>query len=100
MKKLLKFKEWYNKLCEGIPNANAKNTVLDKLKELFNLKGLENDTSLTSKKFSELNVNDPKGKVINSALYTVNANPQQKQALEGMSPVDTTIQDVLDIMAN
>jgi hypothetical protein len=98
MRKLLKFREWHDKLCEGVPNANAKNEVLNKLKELFKLEGLGNDTSLTSKKFSELKVKNPKGKIINSALYTFAANPQQKEALNGISPVDTTIQDVVDIM--
>ena len=36
MRKLLKFREWCNKFHEdGIPIANAKNEVLNKLKELF-----------------------------------------------------------------
>lgn len=99
MRKLLKFKEWHDKLCEeGIPIANKEKAVLDVIKQSFGLKGLKNDTGLTTKKFSELNVDDPKGKIITSALYKFNANDEQKQQLDGLSPVDTTIQDVVDIM--
>jgi|688.fasta_scaffold249415_2 hypothetical protein len=100
MRKLLKFREWCNKFHEdGIPIANAKNEVLNKLKELFKLTGMENDTQLTRMKFSELKVKNPKEIIKNSALYQVSADDEQKQQLDGLSPVDTTIQDVVDIMA-
>jgi hypothetical protein len=98
MRKLLKFREWHDKLCEGVPNVNKKEAVLDVIKQSFGLKGFKNDTGLTTKKFSELNVDDPKGKIKTSALYQFNANDEQKQQLDGLSPVDTTIQDVVDIM--
>ena len=99
MRKLLKFKEWHDKLCEeGIPIANKEKAVLDVIKELFNLTGFENDTQLKRMKFSELKVKNPKEIIKNSALYQVSADDEQKQQLDGLSPVDTTIQDVVDIM--
>jgi hypothetical protein len=60
---------------------------------------MENDTQLTRMKFSELKVKNPKEIIKNSALYQVSADDEQKQQLDGLSPVDTTIQDVVDIMA-
>jgi hypothetical protein len=100
MIRLLKFKEWHDNLCEaGIPIANKEEAVLQKLKELFKLTGMENDTQLKRMKFSELQVKNPKEIIKNSALYQVSADNEQKQQLDGMSPVDTTIQDVVDIMA-
>ena len=47
----------------------------------------------------KLKVKNPKELIKNSALYQVSADDEQKQQLDGLSPVDTTIQDVVDIMA-